>query len=568
MKFLLTVGGIIGIVIGSIAFLVICGLLLYFFVFAEKIKVKKIKDLDTRYEYFNGLLLGECNQILQRLEIISHSNLLYSQIHAENLKTYLEIYQSEDKKAQKAIENLDDYILNKRKKGFKVVYQSSSKVVEEYISKVSALREKLLSIIKPEEDARNDAFKIKEKESVVRKKYIQNRTLFDIASQTIDVLFDKIDQRFEKFDSFIDSAQYDDALKLLPSLSKVISELDKAVDILPDLCLVINEEYPNKVEFLKKEISEMEALKIPLYNINPKKKLKNLKDKVDEISLNISQLKIDTAVSLINSLREDFNSLNVSLSKEKEAKDYYDQNFNLVIKNFKDLSDKIISVYNRIPNYQKIYIFSDEYAHIMELLQEKERIFSSAKTSLDLSTLSTNRQPYSIISDRLKTLDNAIKDTNDLIDSFEKYVLSLKNDCDKVFELIKVEFINLKAKKSEFYKLCVNNRENYISRFDRCFELLNNMALILKKEPINVTNLNRDLLEFKTLEESLFKEINDIKNLINECDKMMLVLNKIRDGFSDVNAELNTAEELYQKALYSDAYKILSSIYSSKKDLF
>lgn len=568
MKFLLTVGGIIGIVIGSIAFLVICGLLLYFFVFAEKIKVKKIKDLDTRYEYFNGLLLGECNQILQRLEIISHSNLLYSQIHAENLKTYLEIYQSEDKKAQKAIENLDDYILNKRKKGFKVVYQSSSKVVEEYISKVSALREKLLSIIKPEEDARNDAFKIKEKESVVRKKYIQNRTLFDIASQTIDVLFDKIDQRFEKFDSFIDSAQYDDALKLLPSLSKVISELDKAVDILPDLCLVINEEYPNKVEFLKKEISEMEALKIPLYNINPKKKLKNLKDKVDEISLNISQLKIDTAVSLINSLREDFNSLNVSLSKEKEAKDYYDKNFNLVIKNFKDLSDKIISVYNRIPNYQKIYIFSDEYAHIMELLQEKERIFSSAKTSLDLSTLSTNRQPYSIISDRLKTLDNAIKDTNDLINSFEKYVLSLKNDCDKVFELIKVEFINLKAKKSEFYKLCVNNRENYISRFDRCFELLNNMALILKKEPINVTNLNRDLLEFKTLEESLFKEINDIKNLINECDKMMLVLNKIRDGFSDVNAELNTAEELYQKALYSDAYKILSSIYSSKKDLF
>ena len=568
MKFLLTVGGIIGIVIGSIAFLVICGLLLYFFVFAEKIKVKKIKDLDTRYEYFNGLLLGECNQILQRLEIISHSNLLYSQIHAENLKTYLEIYQSEDKKAQKAIENLDDYILNKRKKGFKVVYQSSSKVVEEYISKVSALREKLLYIIKPEEDARNDAFKIKEKESVVRKKYIQNRTLFDIASQTIDVLFDKIDQRFEKFDSFIDSAQYDDALKLLPSLSKVISELDKAVDILPDLCLVINEEYPNKVEFLKKEISEMEALKIPLYNINPKKKLKNLKDKVDEISLNISQLKIDTAVSLINSLREDFNSLNVSLSKEKEAKDYYDQNFNLVIKNFKDLSDKIISVYNRIPNYQKIYIFSDEYAHIMELLQEKERIFSSAKTSLDLSTLSTNRQPYSIISDRLKTLDNAIKDTNDLINSFEKYVLSLKNDCDKVFELIKVEFINLKAKKSEFYKLCVNNRENYISRFDRCFELLNNMALILKKEPINVTNLNRDLLEFKTLEESLFKEINDIKNLINECDKMMLVLNKIRDGFSDVNAELNTAEELYQKALYSDAYKILSSIYSSKKDLF
>ena len=568
MKFLLTVGGIIGIVIGSIAFLVICGLLLYFFVFAEKIKVKKIKDLDTRYEYFNGLLFGECNQILQRLEIISHSNLLYSQIHAENLKTYLEIYQSQDKKAQKAIENLDDYILNKRKKGFKVVYQSSSKVVEEYISKVSALREKLLSIIKPEEDARNDAFKIKEKESVVRKKYIQNRTLFDIASQTIDVLFDKIDQRFEKFDSFIDSAQYDDALKLLPSLSKVISELDKAVDILPDLCLVINEEYPNKVEFLKKEISEMEALKIPLYNINPKKKLKNLKDKVDEISLNISQLKIDTAVSLINSLREDFNSLNVSLSKEKEAKDYYDQNFNLVIKNFKDLSDKIISVYNRIPNYQKIYIFNDEYAHIMELLQEKERIFSSAKTSLDLSTLSTNRQPYSIISDRLKTLDNAIKDTNDLINSFEKYVLSLKNDCDKVFELIKVEFINLKAKKSEFYKLCVNNRENYISRFDRCFELLNNMALILKKEPINVTNLNRDLLEFKTLEESLFKEINDIKNLINECDKMMLVLNKIRDGFSDVNAELNTAEELYQKALYSDAYKILSSIYSSKKDLF
>ena len=41
MKFLLSIGGIIGIVIGIIAFLVICGLLLYVFVFAERIKAKK-----------------------------------------------------------------------------------------------------------------------------------------------------------------------------------------------------------------------------------------------------------------------------------------------------------------------------------------------------------------------------------------------------------------------------------------------------------------------------------------------------------------------------------------------
>ena len=91
IRFLLSIEGIIGIVVSIVAVIIVAFILLYIFVFSKRIRNKKIRDLELKYSYFHGVMIGECSQILKRLEIISHSNLLYSEIYSKNVKKSLEI---------------------------------------------------------------------------------------------------------------------------------------------------------------------------------------------------------------------------------------------------------------------------------------------------------------------------------------------------------------------------------------------------------------------------------------------------------------------------------------------
>ena len=48
---------------------------------------------------------------------------------------------------------------------------------------------------------------------------------------------------------------------------------------------------------------------------------------------------------------------------------------------------------------------------------------------------------------------------------------------------------------------------------------------------------------------------------------MVLELNKLRDGFKDINDEIVKAENLYKKSYYVESYDILKKLYDSRKEL-
>ncbi len=567
IRFLLSIEGIIGIVVSIVVAIIVAFILLYIFVFSKRIRNKKIRDLELKYSYFHGVMIGECSQILKRLEIISHSNLLYSEIYSKNVKKSLEILQYNDPKASKALSDALDYILNPSKKDFKKVYEESKLVLDDYEEKVKNFRDELKKIIQPEEDARNAALKVKEFESNVRKKYIVNKSSFEVADETIDLILNKVDRKFEKFNDLIDSAQYEEALKMLPLLNKVLTELNDAIEKLPDLCLEINENIPQKISSVKEKIASMEEEKISLYNINPKKRIKQFKDQIAQININLAKLDLNEASRRIDILNLDVKNLEDLLNKESEAKNYYDNNFAEIVKESKKISGDIISIYNKIPKYEKYYIFNDSHKNILEVFQENERKLANAKTQLDLATLTANRQPFSLIYDKLIVLKKEIDNTNSIISEFENYIKQLKNDCDKAYDLLNIEYVSLKSKKTLLVKLKLNDEEDYLKRFERCFELLNNISEQINNKPINVEILNHDLTEYKALKEDLFINIDNCQSIVNEIDRMVLELNKLRDGFKDINDEIVKAENLYKKSYYVESYDILKKLYDSRKEL-
>ena len=79
---------VVDIFIGIVALVVIAlsvgmTLLLNKFYFSIKRCRKTLDQLQGDYEYYHALLVGQDNSLIQRLEIISRTNLLYSDIHSE-----------------------------------------------------------------------------------------------------------------------------------------------------------------------------------------------------------------------------------------------------------------------------------------------------------------------------------------------------------------------------------------------------------------------------------------------------------------------------------------------------
>ena len=389
-------------------------------------KQKRIKEVESKFHYYNSLLIGECYQILQRIEVISHSNLVYSQYYTENFKKYLDISNKEAKICEKAIGVLDDHILDPKKANFKEDFRRANQVLEDFKMKVNKLNEILLEIIKPEEDARGQALVVKEYAAYVKKKYYQNNSNFEIATQAFDKIFAAVEKKFNIFDKYIDSAEYELALALLPKIKKVLEELNKITEVLPKICLDANNNIPSLIEQAYSLYDTLDSKKLPLLYLNPKKTLRLFKEENNAIIELIRSLKVDEASKRIKVLEASLRDFIDSLNKEQESKEFYDVNFNKIYDFADNLGKKIINIYNDIPNIRKIYKFDDLHSNILEQLQEVSSKLTEARRNVDVNIFTTSRQPYSLIIEKLKILHSVNEEIADFLNRFNSYIRSLK----------------------------------------------------------------------------------------------------------------------------------------------
>ena len=535
-------------------------------------KQKRIKEVESKFHYYHSLLIGECSQILQRIEVISHSNLVYSQYHTENFGKYLGIVNKEAKACEKAILNLDDFILDPKKANFKEDYKKANDLLEDFKTKVNALNEVLLEIIRPEEEARDKALVVKEYAAYVKKKYYQNNSNFELANPAFDRIFGAVEKKFTNFDKHIDSAEYELALGLLPKIKKVLEELNKITDLLPKLCLDATNNLPGLIEKAQSLYDVLDNKKLPLLYLNPKKTIRLFKEENTAIIELIKALKVDEATKRLNVLEGKVIDFIDSLNKEEECKNFYDTNFAKIYDFADTLGKKIINIYNEIPNIRKIYKFDELHENISEQLQIKSGKLSEARRTVDVNIFTTSRQPYSLIIEKVKQLHEVNDEIAYFLNSFNSYVKSLKDDSTNAFNLVTREYSVLRSQLVVYNTLKLKDDE-FKDNFEYLYSILDSMVEIIKTKPVDVISLNRKLNEYKNLSSELYKNVNSRQEKKIQCEKYIDILNGIRSDFENVDANMIVAEDLYSKAQYNESFLILDKLYRensslSKNDLF
>ena len=540
--------GVIIAIIAGVVVLGVLGFLLYYFVISRNRIKHQVRELQKKYSYLDALLIGQDSQYIHRLEIISRTNLLYVDKHEKFSRRFKEIYENDDKFAESMLKQLNALISNKQFKNIKTVISDSKKAMKTFEDKVNALDSDLYTLIKPEEDSRQSILKLKENYRRVKQTFYANSSDLDLVSSSINQVFDKLDQMFVEFETHIESAEYDDAQALLPTIGKVVSALESALSQLPNLCILVNTVIPEKIVDIKRDYDELEQKGLPLYNLAFQTKLGEWNNDLVIIRTRLTKLQIGNIMESLDGLQSEIEETRDLLNKEKSDKEFFEANNQGIYQNVIDLEKAFLKICALLPEIYRTYIVTEERKEKVEQLKQTMNTLGTIKQSLDNYVHSSLKQPFSTLRGKLDELSAQYAVAKEGIEEFKQYLEFLKTSSEEAYTLVFVYYYRLKQVEGLLREIAIPNfSEPYSVRIEDCYELLNQIDKAIKIQPIAVDEINDMVSTLKNNANAVFEEIENKYREMQLAESAVVYANRDRNHQDDVHQQLTALEgEFYQ----------------------
>lgn len=565
MHILLSTGEQVAIIAASIGGAIVLGVLLfllYHFVISRNRIKHQVRELQKKYSYLDALLIGQDSQYIHRLEIISRTNLLYVDKHEKFSRRFKEIYENDDKFAESMLKQLNALINNKQFKNIKTVIGDTKKAMKVFEDKVNALDNDLYTLIKPEEDSRQSILKLKENYRRVKQTFYANSSDLDLVSSSINQVFDKLDQMFVEFETHIESAEYDDAQGLLPTISKVVTALESALSQLPNLCILVNTVIPEKIEDLKKDYEVLEAQGLPLYNLAFQTKLGEWNNDLNIIRTRLTKLQIGNIMESLDALQSEIEEMRELLNNEQNDKNFFEAHNEEIYQNVVDLEKSFLKICSLLPELYRTYVVTDERKEKVEALKQTMNSLGTTKQSLDNYVHSSLKQPYSTLKGKLDELNNQYATAKEGMEEFKQYIEFLKTSSEEAYTLVFVYYYRLKQEESLLREIAIPEfSEPYHVRIEDCYDLLNEIDKAIKVQPIAVDEINEKVATLKGSASALFDEIENKFREMQLAESAIVYANRDRNHQDDVHQQLSALEQEFYQGEFVKVYHEANAIF-------
>ena len=565
MYILLSQGEQAAIIAASVGGAIVLGVLfflLYHFVISRNRIKHQVRELQKKYSYLDALLIGQDSQYIHRLEIISRTNLLYVDKHEKFSRRFKEIYENDDKFAESMLKQLNALINNKQFKNIKTVIGDTKKAMKVFEDKVNALDNDLYTLIKPEEDSRQSILKLKENYRRVKQTFYANSSDLDLVSSSINQVFDKLDQMFVEFETHIESAEYDDAQGLLPTISKVVAALESALSQLPNLCILVNTVIPEKIEDLKKDYEVLEAQGLPLYNLSFQTKLGEWNNDLNIIRTRLTKLQIANIMESLDALQSEIEEMRELLNNEQNDKNFFEDHNEEIYQQVVDLEKAFLKICSLLPELYRTYVVTDERKEKVEQLKQTMNSLGTTKQSLDNYVHSSLKQPFSTLKGKLDELNNQYAVAKEGMEEFKQYIEFLKTSSEEAYTLVFVYYYRLKQVESLLREIAIPEfSEPYRVRIEDCYDLLNEIDKAIKVQPIAVDEINEKVANLKGNANALFDEIENKFREMQLAESAVVYANRDRNHQDDVHQQLSALEEEFYQGEFVKVYHEANAIF-------
>ncbi len=551
----LSTPAIVGIVIGSICGAALIGILVYFLFFSGLRYKKQVRELSRRFEYLHALLFGQDSQYVKRIEIISLTNLLYVNTHMTFNKRFKDIRDKGDASAQTAINDLKDLLSDRDYKALKAALPKAKEVIDSYDDEVNSLNSDLLVVIKPEEECRQKSLMLKEELRKIKQDYYVKQADLTLVAPSFETVFNKLDDRFKDFESYVESAQYEDANNRLPEISKVLKELANAIKEMPNICVTIQSVIPEKLASLENKYEELLSSGYPLHHLLVKGNIEDMRRELNILTNSVQKFELDGVNERLDGMLAQIDDYFNSFEKEKDARVSFESDCDKVYSYANSIDKKYIRLCNSLPEVKKIYVISEEENAKIGAIKVLVNKAGATKRSLDTFIHSVTKQPYTILVEKMNLLNDESNSTSQAIDDFDRYLLSLKNDSEVAFN--SVSTFDTKMKDAEYYLRLIDIpalNKKYQPDIDRCYDLLNQIYTKLNNLPIDVAVINQLENELNQVGESVFNSTKEDYQQMLMANGSILFANRDRRHLGEIDATLKQAEGFYFSGEFKKAY--------------
>ncbi len=550
------------IIIGIVAVLAALGILLYIFVFSRNSYKRQVRELERKFSYFDALLVGQDSQYIHHLEIVSRTNLLYVEKYNTYSKRFKEVFDNDDKFAESMIKQLNSLVASNQFKNIKMVIADAKKAIAIFEEAVNNLDAELYEIIKPEEEARQAILKLKENYRRVKQIFYSNSNDLELVAVSFNKVFEKLDTSFVEFENHIESAEYEEANELLPVISKVIAALEEALSQLPNLCIMVQSVLPEKIEQLTNEYTAVERRGVPLFNLSFRHRVDEWKKVIEDLKKQLINLQTKGASEKIENIQREIEKTRELLNVEVDDKAIFEEAADHLYRAAISLEKEFLKVCSLLPDVEKIYIISNEQKQHIEELKESMNKMGGSKRTLDNFIHSGTKQPYSILRKKLDDLQQDYDVANKGLNDFKAYIESLRTSCEEAYSLVFIYFYRCKQSESILREISISSfAEQYNDQFESCYQLLNEIDLSLKVQPIDVAIVNDKVEQLKNIANKLFDDVDNKYREQQLAESAIVYANRDRNHQADVHHQLSQLEDSFFKGEFVKVYHDANAIY-------
>ena len=553
---LLELPGIIAVVVGSVVILVGIGILLYFTLFAHMRYKRQVRELTTKFEYLHALLFGQDSQYIKRIEMISLTNLLYVNTHMTFNRRFKEIRDKSDSSAQTVINNLKDLVADRDYAALKAALPAAWETLERYEAEVNSLNSDLTSVVRPEEDCRQQSLTLKENLRKIKQDYYVKQADLSLVASSFDQVFKMLDDKFAEYEAYVESAQYDEAKNMLPRLNDVIIQLSKTLMDVPNICVTVQSVIPDKLLSLENRYDEMVRAGYPLHHLMTRTYIEDMRRQLEDITKRVRQFDLRNVQAELDGILAAVDDFFDLFEKEKDARVTFESECDLVYAEAAAVDKKYIRLSNSLPDVRRIYIIPNDEQQKIDNIMVLINKSGATKRSLDTFIHSGTKQPYSMLVEKMHTLRDDTAQASAAIDDFSRYLLSLKSDSESALEVVKEYAMRIKDAEEVLAKINLasvwdkyrEDIERYYGYIDEIFQSLSNL-------PIDVVRVNE-------LVAALHQECDATNNAIKSdyeqmllADSAILFANRDRPHIGEMDATVIQAESLYFMGDFKRAYE-------------
>ncbi|MBR5795781.1 MAG: septation ring formation regulator EzrA [Erysipelotrichaceae bacterium] len=558
-------------VLSSVWFYIAVGLLFLAIIYlivrnmTKKKLMKEMQQMEVRYTEMKTIpLLFKLNKATALARMNQEVASILAEKDAEYDKVQLDI-----KAVAQLLADTDDLIeLGK----YSLAKKNNKDLVELLSStenKVKELNSILDGILQQEVQQREQINLLKEEFRNMKIEYTKNSNPFIYSYEAIEERFLGIEKLFSSFEECMYASEFQKANDVKAEIEEKLGYLHKIYQELPDLLVMARGILPRTVDEVSSMYAQSKQKGVYLKHLQIAKNIEFIND---SMKADLHALKNAEVEGIDEHLKECQKRLHQLLQQIEKENKSYDESLSMRNLAFADI-DKMESSVSRI---QKLYNdvsmrfgfenMEDTITGLLEsceqLRQEKVRIDAliQENTSSATSWLIALRELR-------QKIDISFADVKVIQEKLEHACL---DESHAKTQLMKLYLImnEMQARVRKHRLLSIS--ESYEEDLKTAYVYVDSIENLLKEIPLNISLLNKTLTEAIDFIYRFYNNVNKILGSATMVEDAIVVGNRCRSTYGEVDMELTRAELAYRNGEYtkalSVAFKSLESVYPNSAE--